>query len=129
MRAILLAVGLSCLGSMVAADVNGVWRTERSKKGGYSDIQFYQCGGKTCGKLKTAFRKDGSVNTSFPGVGTTVIKGMSSKDGANYSGGTLTHTETGKTYFSKMKLSNGRLKISGCVAGGLLCQSVKLTRR
>lgn len=129
MKLTLSVLLLAITPAMVSADVSGVWRTERSKKGGFMDIQFFQCGSETCGKVKTAYRKTGAVNPDFPGVGQTLIKGMASSDGKNFKGGTLKNPENGKVYYSKMSVSGNNMKVSGCIAGGLLCNSMTLTKR
>lgn len=124
-----LGLIICLLPSSAYADINGVWRSERSKKGGFMDVQFYDCGAETCAKLKTAYRKTGAVNPEFPGVGKTLINGMQSSDGVNFAKGTLKNPENGKVYYSKMKMSGNTLKVSGCIAGGLLCNSINFTKK
>lgn len=114
---------------LAAADVSGTWRTDPSSKGGYSDIKFYDCGSSVCAKMVKAFRKTGKENPDFPGVGKTLIKNMKSSDGKLYSGGTVRNPENGKNYNSKMKITGKRMKVSGCVAGGLICKSFWLTKK
>ena len=41
----------------------------------------------------------------------------------SYAGGTITDPQAGRTYRAKMALAGDALKVSGCVAGGLLCRS------
>lgn len=128
MRVSILAIAVLVSPVAAHADVDGVWRSERSSKGGFMDVQFYKCGEAVCGKLKTAYRKTGEVNPSFPGVGQTLIKNMVSADGENFKDGTLKNPENGKVYYSKMQMSGNNLKVSGCIAGGLLCNKINFTK-
>lgn len=128
MRVSIFAVAVLLSPMAAQADVSGVWRSERSQKGGFMDVQFFPCGEAICGKLKTAYRKTGEVNPGFPGVGQTLIRDMVSVDGANYKNGTLKNPENGKVYYSKMKMSGNNLKVSGCIAGGLLCNKITFTK-
>ena len=52
---------------------------------------------------------------------------MSASGGGNYEG-EITKPSNGKTYSGKAKLSGNSLKLSGCVFGGLICESQTWTR-
>ena len=129
MKKSVLTITLLLAPVMAHADISGIWRSERSPKGGFMDVKFYPCGDAVCGKLQTAYRKTGEVNPDFPGVGETLIRNMVSSDGTHYKKGTLKNPENGKTYYSKMKMNGNSLKVSGCIAGGLLCDNINFTRQ
>jgi uncharacterized protein (DUF2147 family) len=43
--------------------------------------------------------------------------------------GTVNKLDEGKTYNGKASVSGNTLSLSGCVLGGLICKSEKLTRQ
>jgi uncharacterized protein (DUF2147 family) len=53
---------------------------------------------------------------------------MAASGGGKYSG-SITKPQNGKTYSGKASLSGGSLKMSGCVLGGLICESQNWLRQ
>jgi uncharacterized protein (DUF2147 family) len=112
LRRIVLALGLSVLmmGAALADPIEGNWKT---KTGDTAAIAG--CGGAFCITLKSgeyAGRKIGRMTAS---------------GGGNYEG-EITKPSNDKTYSGKAKLSGNSLKLSGCVLGGLICESQTWTR-
>jgi len=108
-----------------AADVIGVWITEKSDKGSSMAVEIFDCDGKLCGKAVDVF--DAPNRDS---VGMEIIKNMKKKSDTSFSKGKIYAPDTKKWYKSKMKLQgDGKLKVSGCVLGGVICRSQTWTRQ
>ncbi|MGB0843360.1 MAG: DUF2147 domain-containing protein [Alphaproteobacteria bacterium] len=120
----LLVGSLSLAPASVSADASGTWKTQTGKTGGSAIVRVYKCGSSYCGKITKVI---GNSNKSS--VGKTIVKGMK-KSGKNYKGGTVYAPDTKKTYKGKMQeIGSSKLKVSGCVAGGLFCRSQTWTRQ
>ena len=106
------ALGLSALtmGAALADPIEGNWKTRDGDTAAIGGR-----GGGFCITLKSgeyAGRRIGKMNAS---------------GGGNYEG-EITKPSNGKTYNGKAKLSGNSLKLSGCVLGGLICESQTWTR-
>jgi len=112
LRRIVVTLGVSALmaGAAPADPIEGNWKT---KVGDTAAIA--SCGGAFCITLK---------NGQYAG---RMIGKMSASGGGSYEG-EITKPDTGKTYSGKAKLSGNSLKLSGCVFGGLICESQMWTR-
>jgi uncharacterized protein (DUF2147 family) len=125
----LAAVGLYAASAPALAlkdnDVFGKWRDVES--GGL--LEIYPCGGAVCIKIaqvtKPGVPKD--VNNpdralrNRPLLG-VVIMADGTKSGPAVWGGHLYNTQDGRTYKGSIKLvSEKKVKVSGCVLGGLIC--------
>ncbi len=121
-----LMVGL--VASLVAlpayADITGNWLSEKNEEGKQISVEIYNCGEQICGKITNVHNSD---NTKI--IGTEIIEGMSKKNEKKYSGGKIYAPDTEKWYKSKIKVKDeNTLKVSGCVAGGLICRGQIWTR-
>lgn len=96
---------------MAMAGVDGLWQTEPNKDGVSGFVQISPCGDAYCGVMT------GNTAGSDNYKGTTIISGMTSSDGVNFSGGKITDPTEGKTYDSKMTLNGNTLKVEGCILG------------
>ena len=95
-----------------AADPYGTY--VRPSTGG--QVQFYDCGGKLCGKVVKA-----SDPTKKDTVGKVILNGAA-KSGDNAWKGDLLNLDDGKTYTGTLTLLNAKeLKLEGCVLG-VLCK-------
>ncbi|WP_319485445.1 DUF2147 domain-containing protein [uncultured Cohaesibacter sp.] len=107
--------------AMASDPVFGEWKTEGSNikeyAGHYLHVRFDACGNKVCGTITRV------VGIKADIVGKPIIWGMQPRSNGHYSGGKIWAPDRGGTYISKMKLTGNRLKVSGCIAGGLLCES------
>ena len=111
-----------------AQDVSGLWQTEPGDTGGFLHVAIGPCGDNICGTIRTAFDGDRSVISDYEHQGKQLIWDMAA-DGANaWKSGKIWAPDRDKTYRSKMALSGDRLKVSGCVAGGLICRSQNWVR-
>lgn len=99
-----LAASILMAGAAYADPIEGNWKTEAG-----STAQISACGSGFCIKL---------VSGSHSGK---QIGKMTASDGG-YSD-TITDPANDKTYKGKASVSGSNLKMSGCVLGGLICQS------
>jgi len=131
--AALAAAGLMALTSTaaLAQDAKGEW----VRPNGASKIQISSCGSALCGKL--VWLKDPRNDTENPDaskrgrslVGVQIVQSMkpTGKDGQWK--GKVYNAEDGKTYTGLMQLTAGnKLKLEGCVMGGLICKGETWTR-
>ncbi len=121
-----LMIGL--VASLVAmpayADITGNWLSEKNEEGKQISVEIYNCGEQICGKITNVHNSD---NTKI--IGTEIIEGMNKKNEKKYSGGKIYAPDTEKWYKSKIKVKDeNTLKVSGCVAGGLICRGQIWTR-
>lgn len=114
------AVVLMCATAGVqAADVIGVWITEKSDKGSSMAVEIFDCDGMLCGKAIDVFD-----TPNRDSVGIEIIKNMRIKSDTSFNKGKIYAPDTKKWYKSKMKLQGeDKLKVSGCVLGGVICRS------
>ena len=106
-----------------SAQVTGTWRTETGETGGYAVVQISPCGANVCGVITSIVNND---NQSA--VGEAIIVGMEDRGNGKYGGGRIWAPDQDKWYDAKMELNGNTLKVSGCVAGGLICRAKNWTR-
>jgi uncharacterized protein (DUF2147 family) len=126
------------------SNILGSWKTE----GGSSQLEFFKCGDKICGKViwvkepNYISNKDGPVGKtkvdrknpnpalrSRPILGLQIMKGLTAKGGNRWGNGACYDPETGKSYKCKMRLvSPGRLELRGYIGISLLGRNYVLTR-
>ena len=106
-----VAATMMLTGVALADPIEGKWKT---KDGDTAAIGG--CGGAFCITLKTG---------EFAGKS---IGKMTASGGGSYEG-SITKPSNGKTYSGKAKLTGNSLKLSGCVLGGLICESQTWTRQ
>ena len=120
--AALLALGA---GIAQADGIDGVFQTQANDDGNVGMVQFYDCGGKYCGRLVKSFDGSGKEVASQH-TGKNIVAGMTDTGGGSFSGGTIWDPGADKTYKSKMSLDGRTLSVSGCVA--VFCKTQKWTR-
>ena len=124
-KAILLAAGLVFSAGMAVADpAVGTWKTEVDD-GSYAHIKMKKCGSNICGVIYRTFNASGEYES--PNKGKTLVRNMKPNGGGSYSG-KVWRPSNDKIYIGKMQLNGNKLKLKGCVAGGLLCSSQTWTR-
>jgi len=126
MKRAVLAAALSLLaGAAFAADpVSGTWRTEPDD-GAWAEVEIAPCGQALCGTLRRSFNAQGEYRS--PNSGKQLVRGMTPKGGGRYEG-QVWRPSNDKIYFGKIDLQGNSLKLSGCIAGGLICSSQVWTR-
>lgn len=108
-----------------AGGISGIYQTQPNDQGQIGLVQFYDCGGKYCGKLVRSFDSAGKEITS-KNTGKNIVANMSDDGNGKFSGGTIWDPGSDKTYKSKMQLSGKTLSVSGCVA--VFCKTQKWTQ-
>jgi uncharacterized protein (DUF2147 family) len=126
------------------SDILGPWKTA----GGDSQLEFYRCGDKICGKIiwlkvpNYIDRKDGPVGTTKvdrknpnpalrnrPILGLPVMRGLTPKGANRWGNGACYDPETGKSYKCKMSLTSPkRLELRGYIGISLIGRDFVLTR-
>lgn len=96
--------------------LDGVWRTGE-RNGSWGFVTFAPCGTAYCGTLTGG----GGQRVDPQYFGTVLVTDMR-WTGAGFTGGELLDVETGQIYRSRMRFRGpDRLRVSGCVMGGLIC--------
>lgn len=117
-RSIILGLGLAIGAAAASADpLEGVWQTEVDD-GAYAHVTIAPCGANFCGVISKSF-KDGALYQS-PNLGKEIVIDMAPQ-GDGYYTGKVWRPSNDKIYIGKIALNGGSLKLSGCVAGGLIC--------
>lgn len=118
------AAGVLSAGAALADPAVGVWKTEVDD-GSYAHINLSKCGSNICGTISRTFNKSGEYDS--PNKGKKLVRNMK-PGGDGYYSGKVWRPSNDKIYVGKMQLNGNKLKLKGCVAGGLLCSSQTWTR-
>lgn len=105
----LLAAGMTT--PAFAEPIEGVWK--RPSTG--TLVKYAARGGKFCGTVQNGEYRGKSI-------------GCLSGTGSNYKGEVVALDE-GKTYTGKARINGNTMKLSGCVAGGLICKGENWMRQ
>ncbi|MCV0427973.1 MAG: DUF2147 domain-containing protein [Roseibium sp.] len=123
----LVAAGLFAASSVLAhaADAKGDW----VRPNGASKIRISSCGNSLCGKLiwlkdpRNDTQNPDASKRSRPLVGVEIVQSMKPTGKTNQWKGKVYNAEDGKTYTGFIELtSTNKLKLEGCVMGGLICK-------
>ncbi len=112
--AALFALGLA--GGALADPAVGTWKTQVDD-GAYAHVKMTPCGGAVCGKIARTFNDSGEYKSK--NLGKTLVIDMKAEGGGKYKG-KVWRPSNDKIYIGKMAVSGNTLKLSGCVAGGLI---------
>lgn len=128
MRALVLTLAaVLATAPALAAGIEGVWKTEEKEDGRYLHVRIGPCAdapGQVCGTIAGAFNGADEAN-----VGKPIIWGMVPSGENEWDDGTIWKVDDDKEYDSEMKLQDdGILRVSGCIAFGMICKSQKWTR-
>jgi uncharacterized protein (DUF2147 family) len=129
-----LALSLALLAPLAAkaTEATGEWLIED----GEARVRIAHCGADLCGNV--AWIKEGAptvdVNNPDPSkrsrslIGSAVLLGLKPSGEAQWTG-SLYNAEDGRTYTGKLTIvDEHHIKVSGCVLGGLICQTQTWTR-
>jgi len=115
-----LAAALGFLGSVAAAEpALGVWQTEVDD-GAYALVTMAPCGAAVCGTISRTFNTEGEYQS--PNIGRQLVIDMVPTGGGEYEG-RVWRPSNDRIYIGKMTVSGDRIRLQGCVAGGLICAS------
>jgi len=95
----------------------GTWKTQVDDDR-YAHVKMVPCGSAICGTIVKTFLKGEDYQS--PNLGKTLVIDMKPKGGGAYAG-KVWRPSNDKIYIGKMSVSGNSLKLSGCVAGGLIC--------
>ncbi|MDO5648040.1 DUF2147 domain-containing protein [Paracoccus sp. (in: a-proteobacteria)] len=118
MRFLLACVAMLWAGIAAADPIAGVWQTAPEADGGFAHVTIAPCGAAFCGTITRTY-VDGK-NTPTEYVGARVVMDMVPQAGGDYRGRLLRPTNN-RQYTGKASVQGDRLRVSGCVAGGLIC--------
>ena len=111
-------VGIGFAGTAMAADpAVGVWKTQPDD-GAYAHVKMTPCGGAICGTIQRTFNASGEYKSE--NIGKQLVIDIK-PDGSGKYAGKVWRPSNNKIYIGKMTVAGNSLKLSGCVAGGLLC--------
>tara|TARA_R110002012_G_scaffold119657_1_gene268747 strand:- start:96 stop:671 length:576 start_codon:yes stop_codon:yes gene_type:complete len=111
-------LGLGLTGAAYAAGpAVGTWQTQVDD-GAYAHVKMAPCGGAVCGTIARTFNDSGEYKS--PNIGKTLVIDMKPEGGGKYAG-KVWRPSNGKIYIGKMDVAGDSLKLSGCIAGGLIC--------
>lgn len=121
MRATIIAIAavLGLAGAASADPIEGTWQTQVDD-GAYAHISIVPCGTAFCGTIVRSFNSGGEYQS--PNHGKQIVRSMVAQGGGKYAG-KVWRPSNNKVYTGKVALSGDRMKLSGCIAGGLLCSS------
>ncbi|MBD3663800.1 DUF2147 domain-containing protein [Sulfitobacter aestuariivivens] len=112
-------------GTAYAADpAEGTWKTQVDD-GAYAHVNMKPCGAAVCGTIARTFNDTGEYQSE--NIGKTLVIDMVPQGGGAYEG-KVWRPSNNKVYIGKMTVSGNVLKLSGCVAGGLICSKQSWSR-
>ena len=118
MKSVLIAACLSLVAGLAAADpIEGLWKTQPDD-GAYAHVQIAPCGAAYCGTIVKSFNDQGEY--ASPNLGKKIVIDMMPKGEGKYEG-QVWRPSNDKVYIGKIALQGSAMKLSGCVAGGLIC--------
>lgn len=129
----LFAAGLVAASATMsaAADAKGDW----VRPNGASKIRISACGNALCGKLiwlrepRNDTENPDASKRSRPLVGVQIVQSMKPTGADNKWKGKVYNAEDGKTYTGFIVLTSAdKLKLEGCVMGGLICKGETWSR-
>lgn len=124
-KTLTVAVALVLAPFVALADpLEGTWQTEPDD-GAYAHVHIAPCGANFCGTIERTF-KDGGEYTS-PNKGKTLVIDMAPQGDGKYKG-QVWRPSNDKIYIGKIALDGDTVRLSGCVAGGLLCSKQNWAR-
>lgn len=126
-RAVALSFGMLTLasGAALAADpIEGLWQTQ-ADEGAFAFVQIKPCGPAFCGTIVKTFK--GKDEYASPNLGKQIVTGMTPDGSGGYKGKVL-RPANNKIYNGKASIDGKTMKLSGCVAGGLICKSQSWTK-
>ena len=122
--AIALIFAASGAGAQTGDPVLGIWKTEVDD-GAFAHIDMHMCGAAICGTIARTFNADGEYQSE--NLGKDIVRNMAPQGGGKYKG-KVWRPSNDKIYLGRLELDGDRLKMKGCVAGGLICASQTWSR-
>lgn len=118
LTAAVLALFAASAATIAAADpIEGTWQTQEDD-GAYAHVVMAPCGPNFCGRIARTFRNGAEYDS--PNKGKTLVIDMAPQGEGHYEG-RVWRPSNDKIYYGKVQLTGDTMKLSGCVAGGLIC--------
>jgi uncharacterized protein (DUF2147 family) len=115
----------------LAGDAKGDW----VRPNGASKIRISACGSALCGKLiwlrepRNDTKNPDASKRDRPLLGTQIVQSMKPTGKEDQWKGAVYNAEDGKTYTGFIELTSAnKLKLEGCVLGGLICKGETWSR-
>lgn len=125
MKKQVLALAMIFAAGVAGADpLTGMWKTEVDD-GAYAHVQIGPCGPAFCGVIAKTF-KDGAEYKS-ENLGKQLVIDMKPTGDGEYEG-QVWRPSNNKIYYGTIELQGSKLRLAGCVAGGLICAKQNWTR-
>jgi uncharacterized protein (DUF2147 family) len=118
------AIVVAMASPALADPVEGVWKTQVDD-GAYAHVTIAPCGGNFCGVISRTFNDTGEYKSE--NLGKQLVRNMAAKGDGAYAG-KVWRPSNNKIYIGKIALKGNSLKLSGCIAGGLLCSKQTWSR-
>ena len=126
MKKLAFTLILSLFGVFTFAQIEGKWKTIDDETGQAKSVVeiFKKTDGKYYGKIVQLLQKPENNNCvkckddrkNKPLIGLEIIRGLS-KDGNEFTGGTITNPKDGKSYKTEVVRENNTLKVKAIVLG------------
>lgn len=123
-----LALGMTlAAGAALADDAYGIWQTEVDD-GAFAHVTLGPCANPAavCGTITTTFQNGGERYQS-PNLGRQIVIDMVPQGGGRYEG-SVWRPSNDRIYIGRMEITGDRMRLRGCVAGGLICASQNWVR-
>ncbi|WP_299826849.1 DUF2147 domain-containing protein [uncultured Roseobacter sp.] len=118
-------LALATWGGVALADpIEGIWQTQPDD-GAYALVTMAPCGPNYCGTIERTFNADGEYQSN--NIGKTLVIDMAAEGGGKYKG-KVWRPSNDKIYIGKIALDGDSMRLSGCVAGGLICSKQTWSR-
>lgn len=119
-----LIAGAALLGAAAAPaqGIEGSWRNTRNTV----HVKVSRCGDAYCGTViwaNATARADAQKGSGKPLVGSQLLSGLRRDDGANWRGRVYVPDINRHASARVTQVSSDKLRISGCVLAGLICQT------
>lgn len=111
-------------GNVCADPLEGTWQMEPDD-GSFAHVLIEPCGVNFCGKIAKTFNESGAYQS--PNIGKTLVIDMAAEGDGKYKG-KVWRPSNDKIYLGKIALNGDNMKLSGCVAGGLICSKQTWSR-
>lgn len=117
MKKTLMALALCAAGAAQADPLEGMWKTQVDD-GAFAHVAIAPCGDNFCGTIARTFNDSGAYDS--PNLGRMIVIDMAPEGNGRYRG-QVWRPSNDKIYIGKVALEGDSLRLSGCIAGGLLC--------
>ncbi|MDG4647717.1 DUF2147 domain-containing protein [Roseibacterium sp. SDUM158017] len=122
-----LVLAMALAGAASADPAHGVWQTEPDD-GSFAHVTLGPCASPeaVCGTITRTYR-DGGTPFEAETIGRQIVIDMVPQGGGRYEG-RVWRPSNDRIYVGRMEVEGDRMRLRGCVAGGLICASQNWVR-